>query len=59
MGLAGGLSPPDVIKNFEKGFGDVLSFGGIVIVLGAMSGGLLVASGRRGSPYEFPYIARW
>jgi GntP family gluconate:H+ symporter len=31
MGLAGGLSPPDVIKNFEKGFGDVLSFVGIVI----------------------------
>ena len=45
MGLAGGLSPPDVIKNFEKGFGDVLSFVGIVVGLGAMLGGLLVASG--------------
>ncbi|MGA8655115.1 MAG: gluconate:H+ symporter [Chthoniobacterales bacterium] len=45
LGLAGGLSPPDVIKNFEKGFGDVLSFVGIVIGLGAMLGGLLVASG--------------
>ena len=45
MGLAGGLSSPDVIKNFEKGFGDVLSFVGIVVGLGAMLGGLLVASG--------------
>ena len=47
LGLAGGLSPPDVIKNFEKGVGDVLSFVGIVIGLGAMLGGLLVASGAR------------
>jgi GntP family gluconate:H+ symporter len=45
LGLAGGLSGQDVIKNFEKGFGDVLSFVGIVIGLGAMLGGLLVSSG--------------
>ncbi len=45
LGLVCGLSPADVIKNFEKGFGDVLSFVGIVIGLGAMLGGLLVSSG--------------
>ncbi len=45
LGLLGGLKPEDVVKNFEKGFGDVLSFVGIVIGLGTMLGGLLVASG--------------
>jgi GntP family gluconate:H+ symporter len=35
----------EVIKHFEKGFGDVLSFVGIVIGLGAMLGGILVSSG--------------
>jgi gluconate:H+ symporter, GntP family len=45
LGLVCGLPPADVIKNFEKGFGDVLSFVGIVIGLGAMLGGLLVSSG--------------
>jgi GntP family gluconate:H+ symporter len=45
LGLLGGLKPDEVIKNFEKGFGDVLSFVGIVIGLGTMLGGLLVTSG--------------
>ena len=45
LGLLGGLKPEDVVKNFEKGFGDVLSFVGVVIGLGTMLGGLLVASG--------------
>ena len=45
LGLLGGLKPDDGVKNFEKGFGDVLSFVGIVIGLGTMLGGLLVASG--------------
>ena len=45
LGLLGGLKPDEVIKNFEQGFGDVLSFVGVVIGLGTMLGGLLVASG--------------
>lgn len=45
LGLLGGLKPDEVVKNFEKGFGDVLSFVGIVIGLGTMLGGLLVGSG--------------
>ena len=45
MGLLGGLKPDEAIKNFEQGFGDVLSFVGVVIGLGTMLGGLLVASG--------------
>jgi gluconate:H+ symporter, GntP family len=45
LGLACGLPPVEVIKHFEKGFGDVLSFVGIVIGLGTMLGGLLVFSG--------------
>jgi hypothetical protein len=35
----------EVIKHFEKGFGDVLSLVGIVIGLGAMLGGILISSG--------------
>lgn len=45
LGLFAGLPPDEVTKNFEKGFGDVLAFVGIVIGLGTMLGGLLVASG--------------
>jgi gluconate:H+ symporter, GntP family len=45
LGLACGLPPVEVIKHFEKGFGDVLSFVGIVIGLGTMLGGMLVFSG--------------
>ncbi|MBV9491577.1 MAG: permease DsdX [Verrucomicrobia bacterium] len=45
LGLLGGVKPDEVMKNFEKGFGDVLSFVGIVIGLGTMLGGLLVTSG--------------
>ena len=45
LGLLGGLKPDEVIKSFEQGFGDMLSFVGVVIGLGTMLGGLLVASG--------------
>ena len=45
LGIGCGLPLPDVIKHFEKGFGDVLSFVGIVIGLGAMLGGILISSG--------------
>jgi gluconate:H+ symporter, GntP family len=45
LGIACGLPPTEVIKHFEKGFGDVLSFVGIVIGLGAMLGGILISSG--------------
>ena len=45
LGIACGLPLQEVIKHFEKGFGDVLSFVGIVIGLGAMLGGILVSSG--------------
>jgi gluconate:H+ symporter, GntP family len=45
LGLACGLPPVEVVKHFEKGFGDVLSFVGIVIGLGTMLGGMLVFSG--------------
>src|ERR1700726_1071445 len=45
LGVACGLPLAEVIKHFEKGFGDVLSFVGIVIGLGAMLGGILISSG--------------
>jgi gluconate:H+ symporter, GntP family len=45
LGITCGLPPQEVIKHFEKGFGDVLSFVGIVIGLGAMLGGILISSG--------------
>lgn len=45
LGLACQLSPAEVMKQFEKGFGETLSFVGIVIGLGTMLGGLLVFSG--------------
>jgi gluconate:H+ symporter, GntP family len=45
LGIACGLPLQEVIKHFEKGFGDVLSFVGIVIGLGAMLGGILISSG--------------
>ena len=45
LGIACGLPLMEVIKHFEKGFGDVLSFVGIVIGLGAMLGGILISSG--------------
>ena len=45
LGIACGLPLVEVIKHFEKGFGDVLSFVGIVIGLGAMLGGILISSG--------------
>jgi H+/gluconate symporter-like permease len=37
--------PRKASKHFEKGVGDVLSFVGIVIGLGAMLGGILISSG--------------
>jgi GntP family gluconate:H+ symporter len=45
LGLACQLPPADVMKQFEKGFGETVSFVGIVIGLGTMLGGLLVFSG--------------
>jgi gluconate:H+ symporter, GntP family len=45
LGLSCQLPPADVMKQFEKGFGETLSFVGIVIGLGTMLGGLLVFSG--------------
>jgi GntP family permease len=42
LGLACQLPPAEVMKQFEKGFGETLSFVGIVIGLGTMLGGLLV-----------------
>jgi GntP family gluconate:H+ symporter len=45
LGLACQLPPAEVMKQFEKGFGETLSFVGIVIGLGTMLGGLLVFSG--------------
>ena len=40
-----GIDPVQAIVGFSKGFGDILSFVGIVIGLGTMIGGLLVSSG--------------
>ena len=40
-----GIDPVQAIAGFSKGFGDILSFVGIVIGLGTMIGGLLVSSG--------------
>ena len=40
-----GIDPGQAIMAFSKGFGDILSFVGIVIGLGTMIGGLLVSSG--------------
>jgi gluconate:H+ symporter, GntP family len=40
-----GIDPAQAILAFSKGFGDILSFVGIVIGLGTMIGGLLVSSG--------------
>src|ERR1700694_547109 len=40
-----GIDPVQSIAAFSKGFGDILSFVGIVIGLGTMIGGLLVSSG--------------
>ena len=45
IGISNNLTLTEVIKHFEKGFGDVLSFVGIVIGLGAMLGGILISSG--------------
>jgi|SRR6266481_5129956 gluconate:H+ symporter, GntP family len=60
LGLACGLPPVEVIKHFEKGFGDVLSFVGIVIGLGTMLGGMLVFSGVPSAlpPGWFPLEAK-
>jgi GntP family gluconate:H+ symporter len=45
LGVACGIDPVQSIAAFSKGFGDILSFVGIVIGLGTMIGGLLVSSG--------------
>src|SRR3981189_3793366 len=48
LGFLGGLVPADIIKNFGKGFGDVMGSVGIIIGLGTMLGGVLVLSGGAG-----------
>src|SRR5208283_492932 len=45
LGVTCGIAPVQAIAAFSKGFGDILSFVGIVIGLGTMIGGLLVSSG--------------
>jgi GntP family gluconate:H+ symporter len=45
LGFLAGLVPTDIIKNFGKGFGDVMGSVGIIIGLGTMLGGVLVISG--------------
>jgi GntP family gluconate:H+ symporter len=45
LGVTCGIDPVKAIAAFSKGFGDILSFVGIVIGLGTMIGGLLVSSG--------------
>jgi GntP family gluconate:H+ symporter len=45
VGLASGLSAPDVIKQFENGFGSTLGGVGILVALGTMLGKLLADSG--------------
>ena len=45
LGFLAGLVPADIIKNFGKGFGDVMGSVGIIIGLGTMLGGVLVLSG--------------
>jgi GntP family gluconate:H+ symporter len=45
LGVICGIDPVKAIAAFSKGFGDILSFVGIVIGLGTMIGGLLVSSG--------------
>lgn len=44
LGFLAGLVPADIIKNFGKGFGDVMGSVGIIIGLGTMLGGVLVLS---------------
>jgi GntP family gluconate:H+ symporter len=45
VGLASGLRPPDVVKQFETGFGATLGGVGILIGLGTMLGRLLADCG--------------
>jgi len=45
VGLASGLEPGDVIKQFENGFGSTLGSVGILVALGTMLGKLLADSG--------------
>lgn len=45
VGLASGLHAPDVIKQFEAGFGSTLGGVGVLVGLGAMLGRLLADSG--------------
>jgi GntP family gluconate:H+ symporter len=45
VGLASGLRPPDVIKQFQAGFGSTLGSVGLLVGLGTMLGKLLADSG--------------
>jgi predicted histidine transporter YuiF (NhaC family) len=50
LGFLAGLVPADIIKNFGKGFGDVMGSVGIIIGLGTMLGGRPGHIGRSRSP---------
>ncbi len=45
LGLVAGVPTPDIIKSFEKGFGSVVGFVGIVLGLGTMLGKMMAESG--------------
>lgn len=71
VGLASGLEAPDVIKQFQTGFGSTLGSVGILVALGTMLGRLLAdsggaerivrtiveRSGERGLPWAMALIA--
>lgn len=45
LGLVAGVPLPDIIKSFQKGFGGVVGFVGIVLGLGTMLGKMMAESG--------------
>ena len=59
LGFLAGLVPTDIIKNFGKGFGDVMGSVGIIIGLGTMLGGVLVLSGGARPSGDESHLDRW
>lgn len=45
LGLVAGVPAPDIVKSFQKGFGSVVGFVGIVLGLGTMLGKMMAESG--------------
>jgi gluconate:H+ symporter, GntP family len=45
VGLASGLKAPEVIRQFQSGFGSTLGSVGVLVALGSMLGKLLADSG--------------